>query len=220
VAALPGGVLFAQEGKSLEPKDGLVCLLVNRNSGRCLSVAKQGVESGARIVQGPTPLQAGASEHWRLLEAGKAFRLRNENSGLVLQIWSSNLQPGVQAVQSADQVTKEHQHWTFEPLGDAYLLRAGHSHLVLGVAQSALEEGARVIQWNHVPDVQDQMWILRSTQDVADAVDGAPPATENGNTGWRRWQVFVLLLGLAVALTLAVVLSVWVYRQQQRQARP
>src|SRR5579872_4078518 len=75
LAALNVGVLSAQQFKSLQPKDGLVCLLVNRNSGRCLSVAQQSVKPGAKIVQGPTPNQAGASEHWTLLGAGKAFRL-------------------------------------------------------------------------------------------------------------------------------------------------
>jgi hypothetical protein len=216
------GVLSAQEAKPLEPKDGLVCLLVNKNSGRCLSVANQAVDSGARIVQGPTPDQAGASEHWTLLGADNAFRLRNEHSGLVLQIWSSNLQPGAQPVQAPDQVTKEHQHWTFEPIGNAFLLRAGHSQLILGVAESARKEGARVIQWKYVPGVQDQLWLLRSTEPGAalDPGDDLPkPAPEEGIGRWRGGRALTVVLGLVVTVSLVVVLRLWLFLRHRRRSR-
>jgi hypothetical protein len=152
--------LPAQERKSLEPKDGLVCLLVNKNSGRCLSITDGSAEPGAKIVQGPTPEQAGAAERWRLRRTGKAFRLRNESTQLFLEIGSANLNPGVQAIQWHDEAMATHQQWTFEPVRDSYLLRVGHSELVLGIGEGSQEMGGRAIQWEQVPDVLDQHWYL------------------------------------------------------------
>src|ERR1041385_119791 len=113
----------SQDLKSLEPKDGLVCLLVNKNSGRCLSTAGRSAEAGARIVQGPMPEDAGPTERWKLIATGNAYRLRNEQSGLVLEIGSANLNKGVQAIQWHDHETRPNQLWTFEPVDDFYLLR-------------------------------------------------------------------------------------------------
>ena len=156
------GALPAAEPQEPEPMDGLVCLLVNKNSGRCLSVAGRENNPGAKVVQGPKPDQAGPTERWTLLGAGKAFRLRNERSRLVLEIGSANLRKGVAAIHWHDHGTRANQHWTFERRGDGWLLRAGHSKLVLGIGQGSLAEGAPALQWNEVPDVPDQVWELRS----------------------------------------------------------
>ena len=143
------------------PKAGLTCLLVNKNSGRCLSVAGGATNPGARIVQGPTPEKAGATERWVLLGSDKGFRLFNSGTRLVLEIGSANRDPGVQAIQWHDQVIRTNQHWTFEPVGDDYLLRVGHSRLVLSIGMGSLAEGATAIQWHEMPDVLDQLWEVR-----------------------------------------------------------
>src|SRR3989442_60060 len=93
-----GAAQPVKDAKPLEPTNGLTCLLVNKNSGRCLSVADGSANPGARIVQGPMPDQAGASERWTLIGADKTFRLRNGRSRLVLEIGSANRDPGVQAI--------------------------------------------------------------------------------------------------------------------------
>ncbi len=219
IAALVGvfaaADLAAQDPKALEPKDGLECLLVNKHSGRCLSVANGSVENNAKIVQGPFPKTSGAAEHWKLLGAGKAFRLRNEKSGLVVQVWSSNRQPGVQAVQSADLVTKEHQHWTFEPIQNAYLLRAGHSQLVLGIPSGALEEGARVIQWTYLPEKQDQLWLVRSTTDDADSAPSDDPKTPAASPQPHGWLALAVLAGLVLLLVLAAAVGAWGFMRRK-----
>jgi serine/threonine protein kinase len=144
----------------LDPASGLVCLLVNKNSGRCLSVGGA-ANPGAWVVQGPTPDQAGAAERWTLLAAGNAFRLRNESSGLVLEIGGGNRDPGVGAIQWQDHIKAPSQHWLFERVDDGYILRAAHSQLVLGIRQASHDAGARAVQWHHVPGVLDQRWELR-----------------------------------------------------------
>jgi hypothetical protein len=192
-------------------------LLVNRNSGRCLSVAGGAAEPGAKIVQGPVPSKSGPGERWTLVGDGKAFLLRNEQSGLVMTA-ISNIQRGSPPVQKADTGDKEHQRWRFEPIEDAYLLHAGSSELVLGVAESALEEGARVIQWTYVPNVDDQLWLLRSPKDVDDAVvagQDSPPADAESGTLLQGWRTLLIFLGAALAA--ALVICFLMLRRRTRQ---
>jgi serine/threonine protein kinase len=159
----------------LEPASGLVCLLVNKNSGRCLSVGGA-ANPGAWVVQGPTPEQASAEERWTLLAVGNAFRLRNQSSGLVLEIGGGNCDPGVGAIQWHDQLTIPSQHWLFERVEDTYVLRAVHSQLVLGIGQASHDAGARAVQWHAMPGVLDQCWELRPAypQEVFWALKGKP----------------------------------------------
>jgi Ricin-type beta-trefoil lectin domain-like/Protein of unknown function (DUF1583) C domain len=157
----PAGAFAATGATSLEPADGLVCLVVNKNSGRCLSIADGSAAPGAKVVQGPTPDLARATERWTLLATGNAFRLRNESSGLVLAIGGGNRDPGVAATQWPDLVEAPSQLWTFEPAEDSYVLRVAHSQLVLGIRLSSLDAGGQAVQWNYVPDVLDQCWALR-----------------------------------------------------------
>jgi predicted RNA-binding Zn-ribbon protein involved in translation (DUF1610 family) len=216
VLAIMLGVNMAhgQGRKSLEPRDGLVCLLVNRNSGRCLSVSAGSVEPGAKIVQGPMPADAGPSEQWKLIAAGEAFQLRNEKSGLMLEIGSNNMNKGVQAIQWQSQALPQ-QRWTFEPMDDAFVMRVGHSQLVLGVAMGKIEQGARVIQWNHVPTVSDQLWQLRSTQE-----DEAAPEAEAGNSlgGW--FLVVLMCTGIVFLLALALIAGLVLHLRRRAPVAP
>lgn len=204
----------AQGRKSLEPKDGLVCVLVNRNSGRCLSVAARSAEPGAKIVQGPLPAEAGPSEHWKLLATGEAFRLRNENSGLVLEIGKANMNPGVQAIQWHDQSTQPHQLWSFEPFDEDFVLLAGHSKLALAVGQSKIDDGARVIQWKHFPGLRDQLWQLRPTK------EGEQPEERpfSLTAGWLLGAM--ICVGAAVLLTLAVGAGIVLHMRRRSVVEP
>jgi hypothetical protein len=140
-----------------------VVLLVNQNSGRCLSVQDESTSPGAQLVQGPTPDRAGAAERWVLLEVSDGvFRLRNENSGLVAEIPDADKVKGVKAGQGKESPTQPNQHWAFEPVGDSYILRARHSELVLGIGRGATDEGAPAIQWKYVAGVADQLWKVRT----------------------------------------------------------
>jgi hypothetical protein len=156
----PGGAPRA-DSPAVVPKDGMVCLLVNKNSGRCLSVADKWDDPGAWVVQGPTPDRADAAERWVLIGAGAAFRLRNERSGKVLEIGSANAEQGAVAIHWDDLVRRANQHWTFEPVEGGYLLRAGHSKLVLAIGEGVRDEGAAAVQWQYIPGVLDQVWELR-----------------------------------------------------------
>lgn len=155
-------LVMMRSGRHLEPRDGLVCLLVNKNSGRCLSVAGEDTKAGAKIVQGPTPDRAKASERWILLKADGGFRLQNEHSQMVLEIPGRNTTKGVPAIQWYDGMSSPNQHWEFEEVGKGYVLRVRHSQYVLAIGQGSKDEGAAAVQWEFVPDVNDQVWQLHS----------------------------------------------------------
>ncbi len=195
--------------QDMKPRDGLVCLIVNKNSGRCLSVAEKSVEQGARIVQSTVPKDAGPSERWTLLATGAAFRLKNEHSGLVLEIGGANPNRGVWAIQWQDAVNKPKQLWTFESVDDGfYLLHTGHSNQVLAVGQSALDEGARVIQWPLFPNLADQHWQLRSIDpDAAPADNNAPPPEQPEAQSSGRLLIFAAA-GTLIVLLAAIMLTV------------
>ena len=219
--------------KLVVPQHGMVCLLVNKNSGRCLSIGKS-LGPGSRVVQGPMPEQAGTGEQWTLLSADKAFRLLNVQSKLVLEIGSANPDPGVQAIQWHDQKVLKNQHWTFEPLEDGYLLRAGHSDLVLGIGQSSPDEGGKAIQWNFVQDCADQLWELRvirgpngeavpapGSQTVSDDSKRLQPQSSGDkatNTNLSRWLPIVIFVTLAMVLVIAVPPVVWLGLRRLRRA--
>lgn len=154
------GWMASRGPTEIEPADRMVCLLVNQNSGRCLSVEGSKREPGVKIVQGPTPDLAGTSEHWILLKKDDAYRLQNENSQQVLEIPGSNKSKGVQAIQWRDGGKSENQQWVFERVGKSFVLRVRHSQQVLSIGQGALTEGAPAVQWDYVPNVQDQVWDL------------------------------------------------------------
>ncbi len=223
------GALPAEPLKPVEPRGGLVCLLVNKNSGRCLCPAEGAANPGARIVQGPTPDQAGLTERWRLLRTGDVYRLRNESNGLVLEIGSANRDPGVQAIQWHDQVRLKNQHWTFERDEDSYRLRVSHSQMVLGIGQGNLEPGGKAIQWKSVPGVPDQLWELlpapgtplsqergRIQSVTADQDHSSVEPTASPSRRSRVWLVVAGLFGLG----LAAAWCVWLCVQRRRNALP
>jgi serine/threonine protein kinase len=201
------------ESKAVGPKHGLTYLLVNKNSGRCLSVAGGASNPGAKIVQGPTPDQAGTGEHWILLSAGTAFRLLNEKSRLVLEIGNANPNPGVGAIQWHDQVTLSHQHWTLEPVEGHYLLRAGHAPFVLAIGEGLLTEGATALQWHHLPDIDDQLWDLRPADGSTPAA--SPPPAAPVPEKHKGWLAAGAIIGVGIVSMLA--LALWLAVRQRRR---
>ncbi len=164
--------LTSSEPRAVIPKNGVVCVLVNKNSGRCLSL--EDGSPGAHIVQGPTPEQAGETECWRLVETGNGYRLRNESSRLFLEIGSANQDAGVQAIQWNDQSTAAHQRWSIEPVEDGYILRAAHSQMVLSIGEASLEAGGRAVQWAYLPDVLEELWELRPATSLGNSRSSQP----------------------------------------------
>jgi hypothetical protein len=162
------------------------------------------------------PEEAGLTERWKLIASGQAFRLRNEHSGLVLEIGSANPNRGVQAIQWHDHETRTNQHWTFELVDDFYLIRPGHADFVLGISQGKMQDGARAIQWDYVRDVPDQLWELRSSDPVAAPQMPAPPVVDAPKTVATSTLLVAGLLGGVVLIVVIFALVGVVYWRRSR----
>lgn len=145
----------------LAVESGLTCLIVNKNSGRCLGITEAPVEEGEHVVQGVAPEQASDLEHWRFKHLDDdRYKIVHVQSGLVLEIGGAKTENGGLAILWADGGTAAHQIWNLTEEGNGYTFTAEHSKLALGVGGAASTPGAAVLQWDRVPAAIDQVWIL------------------------------------------------------------
>jgi hypothetical protein len=141
---------------SSAPLDGEVFILVNLNSGRCLSVS----EESANIIQGAMAADAGPAERWRVIRVGDHhYKLLNQRSRKVLAVPASSRESGIQIVQW-DDVGLEDQQWKFVRAGNHYALKSRVSGLMLDVLDGSTEGGASVIQWPwKTTENSNQIWF-------------------------------------------------------------
>jgi hypothetical protein len=135
------------------PVDGDVVLLVNVNSGRCMSI-----RNGYRVAQSLTPDQANDHEQWKTVAVGMYFKLVNIKTGNVLAVPQGTKTPGIQLITWND-LNSEDQQWTIEKTGDDFTIKSrltGHS---VSVAYGKKEEGIGVIQWPF-SKTPDQYWRI------------------------------------------------------------
>jgi len=135
------------------PEIGGRYLLVNANSGRCLSVNK-----GA-VVQGPVEDTVGPKEFWKVVRAGESIALLNASSGMALDVPNRTKAAGAQLITSTFHGA-ENQQWVFDKEGEHYNIRSQLSGFVMGVAFSAQTENAGVVQWP-AEKVLDQLWQVK-----------------------------------------------------------
>jgi hypothetical protein len=144
------------------PLDGEVFILVNVNSGRCLSVSDASEYRGANVVQGPMAADAGSAERWRVSRCGDHYyKLVNEKSGKVVAVPEASRESGTQIIQW-DDAGIEDQQWKFVKAGNHYALKSRVSGLVLDVLDGSTESGASVIQWPwKTAENANQVWFVQ-----------------------------------------------------------
>jgi hypothetical protein len=147
---------------STTPLDGEVFILVNVNSGRCLSVSGASEDRGANIVQGAMAADAGAAERWRAVRSGDHYyKLVNVNSGKVLAVPEDSRRSGTQMIQWHD-APFEGREWKFVKVGNHYAIKSKVSGLALDVSDASTEKGASVIQWPlGKGDNANQIWFVQ-----------------------------------------------------------
>lgn len=133
--------------------DGNVFLLINTNSGRCLSV------SDGKMIQGPFAHRAGAGERWKLVSAGDDIRWINEKTGNTVAVIGDAAEAGKQLIEKKP-ANEMHQRWEAVPVGNHYSFRSRLSGLVLAVGGSRKNEGAGVIHWKW-ENIADQVWQVK-----------------------------------------------------------
>jgi hypothetical protein len=100
----------------------------------------------------------GSAGSW-LAAGGAAFRIQNQNSGLVLGVTGMSTADGADVVQFADSGTADHL-WQLIDNGDGYLrIQNQNSGLVLGVTGMSTADGADVVQFAD-SGTTDHLWQL------------------------------------------------------------
>ena len=147
---------------SAAPLDGEVFVLVNTNSGRCLTVKDGSKDAGADVVQGPAATEAGPAERWKAVSVGGLYKLVNVNSGKVLAVPEGSKVKGKEIIQWDDRDDGDlmEQRWQFVKSGKHYTLRSQCSGMLLAVAEGRKEDKARVIQWEPTRTAE-QLWYVQ-----------------------------------------------------------
>jgi hypothetical protein len=147
---------------SNEPLDGEVFVLVNTNSGRCLTVKDGSKDAGARIVQGVFATEAGSAEKWKAVKIGDAYKLVNLKSGKVLAVPEGSKEKGTEIIQwdERDDGDQKEQRWEFVKTGKHYTLKSQCSGLLLAVSEGGKEEKHPVIQWEPTK-AAEQLWFVQ-----------------------------------------------------------
>jgi hypothetical protein len=187
-----GGDIPFDKFTSNAPLDGEVFLLVNTNSGRCLT------DRDGAIEQGVFASAATAQERWKLVQKGDYFALVNEKSGKLLTLTDASRNEGTTLTAAmADEGEGLHQQWHFDKVGNHYALRSPASGLVMAVAEASHADGFRVLQWTWLKG-PEQVWMVQwvpgagrkpgaapSAQPYARAIAKVNAEIEKFNQDWR-----------------------------------
>ena len=112
----------------------------------------------ARLRISVIPVAASGAGPW-LSTGGAAFRIENQNSGLVLGVSDMSTADSADVVQYADNGTADHL-WQLIDNGDGYLrIQNRNSGLVLGVSDMSTADSADVVQYAD-NGTADHLWQL------------------------------------------------------------
>ncbi len=159
-------VVFAQGGLRLNwlefsANSGLAngtYKIVNRNSGKALSVSGSSTADGAQIVQ--WDYNANADQKWTFTGlGGGVYQIVNVNSGKLMDIYGASSADGAANIQWPSN-GGTNQKWILEDAGGGYFrIKNQNSGKVLDIESAATWNGARDIQWS-VNGGWNQHWSI------------------------------------------------------------
>ncbi|KAG4088722.1 hypothetical protein H8356DRAFT_1056260 [Neocallimastix lanati (nom. inval.)] len=130
--------------------------IINRNSGKALSVVNDSKNNAASVVQ--YTYTGKSSQQWKIVEDG-GYSFTNVNSNKVLDMNGASLEDGGNAIIWPD-IAGPNQRWSIENAGDGYVYIINfNSNKVLDVANVSKEEGGNVHQWT-ITNGANQQWQL------------------------------------------------------------
>ncbi len=145
---------------SITPGTVTTYRIVNRNSGKVLSVAGGSTADGAQIVQ--LTDTGAATQRWRTVASGGYVQIVNVGSGKALDVPGFSTANGTQFVQWTAN-TGANQQWTLGQAPDGYnTLVNRHSTLVADVSGASTADGAAVIQWPAHTGTNQQWQLVAS----------------------------------------------------------
>jgi hypothetical protein len=130
--------------------------IINRNSGKALSVVNDSKENAASVVQ--YTYTGKTSQQWKVIDDG-GYSFINVNSNKVLDMDRASLQDGGNAIIWPDSGGLN-QRWLIENAGDGYIYIINfNSNKVLDVENVSKAEGGNVHQWT-LNNNANQQWQL------------------------------------------------------------
>ena len=141
------------------PVSGNIYQLVNRRSGLTLSVPTTNT-AGQQLVQ--LADSGSAYQRWMLTkDSAGAYVLKNQGSGLVMDVSGGSLSNGAKIIQWSAQ-NSNNQRWNITPTDSGFVkLTAVSSGKAVSVLNASLTSGAGIVQWNYGTAQNDQ-WQLVS----------------------------------------------------------
>ena len=134
---------------------GLLGLVVNEQSDKCMDVQAGGLANGADVRS--RPCDGAASQRWGFNPlGGDAYQVVAKHSGKCLQVEGASESNGAKVTQW-DCSGGESQSWTVTPASAGVRLVADHSGKCLELGASPTDDGA-TIQQSTCSSAADQIW--------------------------------------------------------------
>jgi galactose oxidase len=118
-------------------------ILINRNSGQCVTVPNGSTQSGVQMVQ--RPCQGPPDEQWTLQAVSGGYRIMSSVNGLCLEVAGASTADNA-AVQQSTCTSSPSKTWKKKVSGSWSQLVAQHSGKCMAISGASRDEGARVVQ--------------------------------------------------------------------------
>jgi hypothetical protein len=151
-------ILTPSSSASSAPSTGTTYKLVNRASGKVLTVSGASTADGAAVVQQAD--NGSTSQQWTLVDLGGGYsKLINSNSGKALDVSAKSTADGAAIIQYRDN-GGTNQQWQVASLTGGYRkLTSRVSGKVLDVQGGSLNDGAAIVQMAD-SGTNSQQWTL------------------------------------------------------------
>ncbi|MEC0267785.1 RICIN domain-containing protein [Paenibacillus anseongense] len=134
--------------------------IINKNSGKALSVVSASIANGAGIVQNAYISGSLANDEWLLTDEGAGYyRLINRNSGKALNIPGVSQTAGTKLNQMDITPSDTQIFMLIQMPAPTYKFVVVHSGMVMDVAGSSWSDGAPIIQYPFVGS-PNQLWNI------------------------------------------------------------
>ncbi|OUM64473.1 carbohydrate-binding module family 13 [Piromyces sp. E2] len=128
--------------------------IINRNSGKALTVVNDSKDNSASVVQ--NTYSGKASQHWKIIDDG-GYSFTNVNANKVIDIERASLEDGGNVIIWPD-TAGANQRFLIENAEDGYVYIINlNSNKVLDVANNSKAEGGNVLQWT-ITNGTNQQW--------------------------------------------------------------
>jgi len=134
-------------------------ILVNRNSGQCVTIPGGSSQPGLQMVQ--MPCRGPLDEQWTLQPVGSGYRIVSNLNGLCLEVAGASLADNA-AVQQSPCTSGSNKIWKKKVSGSWFRLIAKHSNKCLAVSNASRDEGAGMVQLA-CSNAADRRWTISAS---------------------------------------------------------